>query len=101
MSKMVTDESISYQITPSIASFAYVDNIDPSIYDLVFLAKDLPPLGMKCYYVEVEESEEKLLQNQLIPKESSAREYIGTEASIYFYLPTVGLKDDIKRKFPL
>lgn len=77
---MVSDESINYQITPSITDFVYVDNIDPSNYDLVFLAEDLPPLGVKYYYVEVDRTTSR--KNEHIPKESSNRNYIGGGVSI-------------------
>lgn len=62
-----------------IANFSYVHNIQPSKYDLVFLAEDTPPLGIKYYYVAVTKN-----KNQNIPnKRSNDIFYLGTDVSDY------------------
>lgn len=38
---------------PTIRDFSYVDNINPSNYDLVFKAEAVPSMGVHLYYVEV------------------------------------------------
>lgn len=49
---MLLGEALDYQVLPSIDSFKYLQGIKPSLYDLVFQAKNLPPFGLKYYYVE-------------------------------------------------
>ncbi|KAF5294472.1 hypothetical protein FQR65_LT01598 [Abscondita terminalis] len=46
-------ENVAWQIVPSIHSFSKSSSKSGSLYDLVFLAKDLPPLGVRVYYVTV------------------------------------------------
>ncbi|KAK4872844.1 hypothetical protein RN001_014873 [Aquatica leii] len=43
--------TIEWQIVPSISNFADMPEITHSKYDLVFLAKDVPALGVHIYYV--------------------------------------------------
>nr|XP_022916135.1 lysosomal alpha-mannosidase-like [Onthophagus taurus] len=43
---------VSSAILPTIHDFEYVDEITPLSQELVFLAKDVPPLGLQYYYVD-------------------------------------------------
>lgn len=54
-------------------------NIQPSKYDLVFLAEDIPALGIKYYYVEVTDNKNKNILNE----RSNDIFYLGTNVSGY------------------
>ncbi|KRT80854.1 glycoside hydrolase, partial [Oryctes borbonicus] len=43
---------IDYEILPAIADFSYVYSITPSKYELVFMAENLPPLGLQFFHVQ-------------------------------------------------
>lgn len=45
---------MNYEILPVIADFNYVDFIAPSKYELVFMAENLPPLGLKYFYIQLD-----------------------------------------------
>ncbi|KAJ3663686.1 hypothetical protein Zmor_007917 [Zophobas morio] len=46
------DGDITFDIFDTIHPFDFVTDGEPATKELVFLAKDLPPLGVKLYYVE-------------------------------------------------
>ncbi|KAI4470603.1 alpha-mannosidase [Holotrichia oblita] len=53
------DGNINYEILPTIADFSYVDSITPSKKELVFVAENLPPLGLKYFYIQKSKSTRK------------------------------------------
>ncbi|GJQ67661.1 hypothetical protein Trydic_g16491 [Trypoxylus dichotomus] len=44
--------TINYEILPVIDDFIYVYSITPSKYELVFLAENLPPLGLRLFHIQ-------------------------------------------------
>ncbi|KAK9731131.1 Glycosyl hydrolases family 38 C-terminal beta sandwich domain [Popillia japonica] len=53
------DGNVNYEILPTIADFSYVDSITPSKKELVFVAENLPPLGLKYFYIQMSKSTRK------------------------------------------
>lgn len=42
-----------YDVTRPVSNFSFVDLPEkPAKYELVFAARDLPPMGYKIYYIE-------------------------------------------------
>lgn len=87
MVTIFSDGDIAYQVTPTIADFSYVEEIKPSSYDLVFKAENIPPLGLKLYYIESTQTKLKNLV-QKVDKNGKADEdgtvYVGTSVSSQF-----------------
>lgn len=61
--------------------------IQPSLFDIVFKAENIPPFGIKVYYVKVKNnpSEAKVKSNTLKATESV---YVGTPVSISIFQST-------------
>lgn len=80
------DGSVVYQVTESIADFSYVDEIQPSLFDLVFKADNIPPLGLKLYYIDASKTESNEIPNSKSESTGKADEgssvHIGTNVSI-------------------
>ncbi|EFA08765.1 lysosomal alpha-mannosidase [Tribolium castaneum] len=69
------DGEEEYDIFESISSFDYItEETKPSARELVFAARNIPPLGLKLYYVELVEG-----FDHLRPFEHVTDEYYGSE----------------------
>lgn len=77
--------NVAYQLTPVIASFSYVHEIQPSLYDLVFKAENIPPLGIKVYYVEASKASSSTLEVRPTKPKATDTDYVGTSVSIPIY----------------
>ncbi|KAF2883456.1 hypothetical protein ILUMI_22698 [Ignelater luminosus] len=85
-------ELLDYQVLPSIDTFKYVQGIKPSLYDLVFYAKDLPPFGLKYYHVErlsVNVNKPNLIQPE------SGKYRLGDAESGFAINPSTGLLNSV------
>lgn len=57
--------------------FSYVHEIEPSLYDLVFKAENVPAFGIHVYYVEAGNAE----LNKNVAKTTNNKQYIGNSVS--------------------
>lgn len=70
------DGEEEYDIFESLSTFDYVsEHIKPSPNELVFAARQIPPLGLKLYYVEKLEDSSQ----QFRPFEETTEEFYGNE----------------------
>lgn len=56
--------------------------IKPSLYDLVFKAENIPPLGVQLYYVEARNEGSSILEVIPTKVEATDTDYVGNAVSI-------------------